>query len=110
MRQVKCSLGNYFVLFVNTFVFPDPHNTNGLHEPACADPECFLRGGPTLTTFCFVLFVWGGGGDNEGREDPKSTISGQSTARQRNADDGPTMIEYWLGGFVIFSGDPGHYC
>ena len=38
----------------------------------CADPECFVRGGPTLTTFFFSLM---GGG----------TISGPSSDRQRNA-------------------------
>ena len=41
----------------------------------CADPECFARGGPTLTFFLV----------DERREDPKSTKSGPSSARQRNA-------------------------
>ena len=40
------------------------------------DPESFVRGGPTLTIFILV---------DEGREDPSSTISGPSSARQRNA-------------------------
>ena len=40
----------------------------------CADPESFVRGSPTLTRFC-----------SEGREDPSTTISGPSSARQRNA-------------------------
>ena len=50
----------------------------------------------TLTTLCFLcLFLV-----DEGREDPNITISGPSSARQRNpigmafrwrADDGPTL-------------------
>ena len=46
-------------------------------EHTCADPESFVRGGPTLTTF-FQLF-------DEGREDPNTTISRPSSARQLNA-------------------------
>ena len=46
---------------------------------SCADPESFVRGGPTLTMFFFVFL-----GD-EGREDPSTTLSGQLSARQRNA-------------------------
>ena len=46
----------------------------------CADPESFVRGGPTLTTFFLV---------GEGRDDPNTTKSGPSTARKRN---GPTLI------------------
>ena len=42
--------------------------------------------------------------EDEGREDPNTTISGPSTARQRNADSGPHKIECWLGSFVIFQG------
>ena len=48
-----------------------------------ADPEFFVRGGQTLTTFFFSSFFsflvdqwW---------EDPNTTISGPSSARQRNA-------------------------
>ena len=57
----------------------------------CADPESFVRGGPIFDNVFLV--------DNE-REDPNSTISGPSLARQRNAnkmafhwraDDGPTL-------------------
>ena len=44
---------------------------------ACADPENFVRGGPTLTTFFFVV--------DEGWVDPNSAIRGPSSARQRNA-------------------------
>ena len=47
---------------------------------ACAGPESFVRGGPTLTRFfccCFLV--------DEGRKDPNTTISGPSSARQRNA-------------------------
>ena len=37
---------------------------------SCADPESFVRGGPTLTTFLVV----------EGREDQNNTKSGVSMA------------------------------
>ena len=47
---------------------------------ACADPESFARGGPTLTTFFFFFLGWGGGG-----EDPNPTKSWPSLASQRNA-------------------------
>ena len=40
---------------------------------SCADPERFVRGGPTLTS-CLV---------DEGREDPNTTLSGPSSARQQ---------------------------
>ena len=46
---------------------------------ACADPESYVRGGPTLTTVFLV---------DEGREDQNTTISGPSPVRQRN---GPTL-------------------
>ena len=47
----------------------------------CADPESFVRGGPLLTFFFFfVLFFL-----DEGRKDHNTTISGPSSARQRNA-------------------------
>ena len=58
---------------------------------SCADPESSVRGDPTLTTF-FLL--------DEGREDPNTTLSGPSLARQGNvikmafrwrANDGPTL-------------------
>ena len=72
-----------------------------------ADPESFVKGGPTLTTFFgFVLLLFF---VDEEIEDPNTTISGQSSARQRNtismalrrcADDGPTGC--WLGSFMIF--------
>ena len=60
------------------------------------DPGSFVRGGgggANLTVF-FCLFI------DERRKDPNTTISGPSTARQRNAiemvfrwraDDGPTL-------------------
>ena len=51
------------------------------HKPrfykSCADPESFFRVGPTWTTVLFLV--------NEKREDPNTTISGPSPARQRNA-------------------------
>ena len=58
---------------------------------ACADADNFVKGGPTLT----ILFSV-----DEGNETPNTTISGPSSARQRNAilmafrwhaDDGPTL-------------------
>ena len=56
------------------------HTPDGMYR-SCADPESFVRGGPTLTTFFFLLFFL----VDEGREDPSTTISGPSSARQRNA-------------------------
>ena len=59
----------------------------------CADPESFVRGGPTLTCFFLffvVLFFFLGGGFvffvlfDEWRKDPDTTISGPSSARQQN--------------------------
>ena len=64
----------------------------GVGEGAYADPESFVRGGPTFTTFFFQF--------DEGRKGPNTSNSGQSTARQRNAilmafrwraDDGQTV-------------------
>ena len=42
----------------------------------CADPDSFAKGGPTLTMF-FLVDEW--------RKDPSTTLSGPSSARQRNA-------------------------
>ena len=65
---------------------------------SCADPENFVRGGPTLTGFfLFVFFLV-----HDGRDDPNTctTKSGPSSAHQGNAiemafrwcvDDGPTL-------------------
>ena len=50
---------------------------------SCTDPEKFVRGGPTLTTFFLTV--------DEGREDPSTTLSGPSSARQRRVDDGPKL-------------------
>ena len=60
----------------------------------CANPESFVRGGPTLTTFLFIYFLFICLAD-EGREDPSTTINGTlrhtsetsltSSARQQNA-------------------------
>ena len=48
------------------------------HSNSCADPESFVRGGPTLTFFSSFLLI------DEGREDPSTTISGPlSPARKR---------------------------
>ena len=66
---------------------------------AGVDPESFVRGGPTLTSyFCFSFFFFFF--FDEGRKDSNTTISGPSMARQRNAtqmafrwraDGGPTL-------------------
>ena len=51
------------------------------YRDPCADPESFIRGGPTLTTFFFIfIFLF-----DEGRENPGTTISGPSSAHQPNA-------------------------
>ena len=71
-----------------------------------ADQEFFVRGGPTVTTFFFCLFfLQGGKGSN-------NSISGPSSARQRNAIfNGASLAcqrwpnnDSWLGIFVIFRG------
>ena len=48
----------------------------------CADRESFVRRGPTLTRFFL---------DDEESPDPYTIISGSSSARQRNANDGQTV-------------------
>ena len=52
-------------------------NISDLYPVSCADAESFFSGGPTLTTFIFLV--------DEGREDPNTTISGPSSTRQQNA-------------------------
>ena len=56
----------------------------------------FCQRGPTLTFYSFIFYFF----FDEGREDSNTTISGPSTARQRNAiqmafrwraDGGPTL-------------------
>ena len=61
---------------------------------SCADPDSFVIGGPTLRLFLFIFFQF------DERKDPNTctTISGQSSAHQRNA------IGYWLDSFVIRQG------
>ena len=45
---------------------------------ACADPDSFVRGSPTLMVFFgFLVDKW--------RKDPNTTISGPSSAHQQNA-------------------------
>ena len=56
----------------------------------CADPESFVRGGPT-----FFLLMRG--------EDPSTTIRGPSFV-----DDGPTFNACLVA--AIFQGDPDLYC
>ena len=71
---------------------------------ACADPESFVRRGQFFT---FLV--------DTGREDPSTTISGPSSARQRNAiliafcwrgDDGTALNA----GLVALLGDPDQHC
>ena len=64
---------------------------------SCADPESFVRGGTTQKT----LFL-----AEEGREDPYTTISEPSSARQRNA------IQHSQSGLVAydFSRGPDQCC
>ena len=59
---------------------------------ACAEPDSFIRGGPTLTTFFLPV--------DEGRDDPITTKCGPLSVRQRNvicmafrcrADDDPLL-------------------
>ena len=63
---------------------------------SCADPESFVRGGPTLF-FCNFLV-------DERVEDPSTTKRGPSSSRQHNAiymalswrvDGGPTLMVAW---------------
>ena len=70
------------------------------------------RGSNFDNVFLFFLHVI-----DEGREDPITTISGLSSARQRNAikmafhwraDDGPTLNAGLVA--LYFLGDPDQYC
>ena len=60
---------------------------------SCANPERFFREGPALTIFFFCLVY-------EGREDPNTTLSGPSSARQQRWPN----IECWCGSLVITRG------
>ena len=60
----------------------------------CADPESFVRGGPTLTTFFFLSFYFDEGGGSEYHY--KRGIVGPPAKRHLVAfrwrvDDGPTL-------------------
>ena len=48
-------------------------------QSTCADPESFVRGGPTLTTF-----LEGGGGGGRGK-DPNTTLGGPASFKWRFA-------------------------
>ena len=55
----------------------------------------FFRGVPNLITFFFLLL------HGEGRKDPNTTISGPSTARQRQPfkwrfAGGPMVAQHWM--------------
>ena len=60
---------DYFVVFIMLWLIILKCN-------ACTDPESLVRGGPTLQMFFFyfVFLV------DEGREDPRTNISGLSSA------------------------------
>ena len=91
MRQVNCSL---FCLWIH---FYSPTQTSPMVIMSQhALTQKVLSEGVQLWQRALVK--------DEGREDPNTTISGPSTARQRNADNGPPKIECWLGSFVIFQG------
>ena len=53
-------------------------------SPACADPEGFFRGDPTLTAFFSSFFFGGGGVVDEERDYPNTNTSGPTSAHQRN--------------------------
>ena len=53
---------------------------------SCPNPEGFVRGDPTLTMFVFKV-------DKE-KEDPSPTLSGPSSARQRNAIKVPMNAQH----------------
>ena len=81
------------------------HYYIGSNTYPCADPECFVRGGLTLTFFR----------GERGSKQIHTTISGPSSARHADppawrAD--MAQIECWLGSFVFifFSGDSDQYC
>ena len=68
----------------------------------CADPESFVRGGPTLTFFFFFFFFFFFLVD-EGRKDPNTTISIIGPPAKRHLKwrfDGVSMVAH--GRFVIF--------
>ena len=67
------------------------HSTGWIAQMACADPESFVRGGPTLTLF-FLFFY------DEGREDQNTTITDHHWPASKTpfkwrwrADVGPTL-------------------
>ena len=74
-RAVCCALSGF--LLMGGRLCSVSLSCSAVCQSACADPESFVRGGPTLKFF----FV-------EGREDPNQTnitISGPSLTRQQNA-------------------------
>ena len=73
---------------------------------ACADPEGFVSGGPTLSKLTWHFFGgWGGGGGGRGWWEnvclPAKRHLNEMAFRWR-ADDGPTVNADWC--FVIFQG------
>ena len=72
----------------------------GRKPSACADLESFVWGSNFDVFFFVFFFLFSLFLVDEGREDPNTTISGPSSARQRNAikngvslaDDGPTGL------------------
>ena len=68
----------------------------------CADPDSFVRGGPTLTTFFYLV--------DEGRKDLNTTLNVQSLDPPAKRHLNGVLlacrwwpnIEFWLGSLVIF--------
>ena len=93
-----------------------------MHLNACADPESFVRGVPTLTKFFFYFFFFifflfyfflqlmRGSNYND-----KWAIIGlrakcHQMAFRWQANDGANESQTLNAGLVAFSGDPSQYC
>ena len=73
---------------------------------SCADPESFVRGGPTLTRFCFVFFKFDGGGIIQIQR-----LAGPHLPASKSHLNGVLLacplwpnIDCWLGSFTILRG------
>ena len=86
-------------------------------QRACADPESFVRGGLTLTTFFFLFFFslffsfFSFFSLMRGRKDPNTTISGHQRPASETPFNGVPLagrygpnIECWIDSFVILRG------
>ena len=91
---IKCFL---FIFTMNYFLIlflVDSYNVKS--TCTCADPESFVRGDQTLTSFYFFFFD-----DVGGERVSKTTISAPSSAPSMPHQLWPN-IEFWLGSLVIF--------